>query len=244
MQRRRPGEWVRLAVAAAIALALSGCSHVDGTSRVRPEPGELPGIAGRDCRLAHPLGSSPSLNELARAGTRGNIALWGRGMIEADTVELSVRYADDAQLFWVETMRSTVPQDRTLALETLVFDALDAREQPDWGVRLLIVGGSVERVLPSVICEPEPRAAGSIQPNIEAIREYYRVEGYRVPVRIELDERGNVLDVRLLRRTYSRAIDQYLRSYIWDTSFEPKLHDGIGLPSTLELNIEFPRRRR
>lgn len=215
-----------------------------GTSPLRPEAGELPGIAGRDCRLAYPRGLPLSFDDLTRPGTRGNVALWGSEMGAADTVELSVRYADDARLLWVETMRSTVPEDRALALETLVLDALDAQEQSDWGVRVLVVGGVVGRVAPSIICEPEPRSAGAIQPNIEAIREYRRVEGYRVPVRIELDERGSVLRVELLRRTYSRAIDQYLMDYIWNSSFEPKLHDGIGLPSTLELNIEFPRRRR
>lgn len=231
-------------LAAALSAALAGCAVGGaGTSALRPAAGELPGIAGRDCRLAFPRGESPALAELARTGTRGNIALWGLEMEATDTVELSVRYAEDGRLLWVETIRANVPEDRALALESLLLEALNDREQPDWGVRVLVVAGDVERVAPSVICAPEPRSAGSVQPNIEAMRDFRLVRGYRFPVRIALDERGSVLDVRLLRRTYSRAIDQYLINYIWDSNFEPKLHDGIGLPSTLELTIEFPRRR-
>ena len=234
---------VRTGLTAVLALAGMACAS-SGTATPRPYPDEVRGILGRDCRLVDARDQTPALESIARPGVRGNVALWGREMAAGDTVELSVRYGEDGRLIWVEAIRATLGEERVAALEELVFGALDETARPDWGVRILVAGGDVAGVVPSVICEPESRSPGAIRPNIEAVRDFYLVEGRRYPVEIGLDERGNVIGVRLLRETRSRAVDQFVRDYVWNSSFEPKLHDGIGLPSTLRTYIEFPRIRR
>ena len=231
--------------AALLALgAALGCGGGSGPSIPSPQVGVVPGMVSRDCRYTHTPGGSPPLNQLARAGLRGNIALWGRDMAAGDTVELSVRYTGDGRLLWVEAIRSTVGPERIPALEELVLEALDDVARPDWGVRIFVVGGDVVGLAPSVICAPEARLGSTLRPSLGALRDFWLVEGRRFPVRIDLDERGNVIGVRLVRRTHSRAVDQYIMDYVWQSSFYPKLHDGIGLPSTLTVNIEFPRRLR
>lgn len=242
MNTRSADHRARVAVTAAALLALACAS--DGAEPTARPGLAAPGPPGRICRFAHLPGTSPSFGDLARAGTRGNIALWGRDMDAADTVELSVRYAEDGRLLWVETLRTTVPLDRAAALEELVLGALDEAERADWGVRILVAAGDVAEVAPSVICEPAVRRIGPVQPGFQAVRDYYLVEGRRYPVEVALDERGNILGIQLLRSTQSRAVNDFVRSYVWNTDFAPKLHDGIGLPSTLRTHVEFPRIRR
>ncbi|MDX1674211.1 MAG: hypothetical protein R3314_05345 [Longimicrobiales bacterium] len=225
-----------------LALGAAACASAPATPR--PHPDEVRGILGRDCRFADPPDRTPPLAAIARPGVRGNVALWGLELAEPDTVELSVRYGEDGRLLWVEPIRATVDEEHVATLGELIFGALEETARADWGVRILVVAGDVAAVAPSVICEPESRSPGAIRPNIEAVRDFYLVEGRRYPVEIGLDERGNVIGVRLLRETRSRAVDQFIRDYVWNSSFEPKLHDGIGLPSTLRTHVEFPRIRR
>ena len=238
MLRTGRGRWKLVAVLGFVACAPSG------TAMPRPQPDEVRGVHGRSCRFVHAPDRPPPLSSIARVGIRGNIALWGLEMTELDTVEVSVRYGEDGRLLWAESIRATVAEDRAAALEELVFGALEETSRPDWGVRILVVGGDIAALAPSVICEPEPRTGGTFRPNIEAVRHFYLVEGRRYPVEVSLDERGNVVGVRLVRETPSRAVDQYIRDYVRGSSFEPKLHDGIGVPSTLRTYIEFPRLRR
>lgn len=226
--------------------ALAGCGLGGGPREVQPDGSEVPGIVGRDCHYANPPDATPPLSRLIRAGTRGNIALWGRGMGPADSVEISVRYADDGRLQWVEAIRSTVPRERAEALEDLVLRALDEAGPEDWGVRLRVVAGDVADVLPSVICPPRARRGSVISPGItdrRTFQEFSRVRGRRIPVRVTLDERGSILSVELVRRTGSDAVNQYIIDFIWGSTFYPKLHDGIGAVSTLEIDITFPRRQ-
>ena len=234
--------WQRPIVALVALITGAACATRGPEETVRPEPGEVPGMLGRSCRLSHPRAATPSLTELTRLGFRGSVALWGREMEPADTVQLSVRYAEDGQLLWVQTMRSTVPPERAAALERLFRESLDTREQADWGVRILVAAGDIAGIEPSVICDAEGQSNRVVRPSREALQYFHLVRGHRFPVRIALDDRGNILDVQLLRRTNIRPIDQYILDYVWNSSFRPKLHDGIGVASTLETTIEFSSR--
>lgn len=230
-------------VALLVPLAVFAACGLGGSRG--PSPREVPNTVGRDCRFANDPDATPDLNGLARVGTRGNVSLWGRQMTAADTVELSVRYADDGKLLWVEAIRTTVPRGRLEPLEDLLFEALNEQGRPDWGVRILVIGGEISHVLPSVICPPMLRSRSGMPPRISDPRayvEYLRVRGRRFPVLIGIDERGNILSVDLIRRTGSDVMDQYLLDFVWRSSFHPKLHDGIPIPSTFETNVEFPRR--
>ncbi len=239
MQRlRRHSLWLAL-------LATASCGG-QGPGELDPARSAVPGIGGRHCRYVQDPATTPTLDRITRAGTRGNINLWGRGLTEADTVELSIRYAMDGRMGWVEAIRSTIDPGRTTELETLVLDALDDTGPADWGVRTLVVGGDVVWTEPSVQCPPELVSSPGVwsgSPSTQAaLSDFFESRGRRFPVRVALDEQGRVMDVGLLRSTYNRWIDQYLVDYVRNSRFEPKLHDGIGVASTFEFQLRFPRR--
>jgi len=229
-----------------LTLALAACGGGPSSGGPVPARSAVEGLTGRTCRYVNDFESTPPLRQLTRAGTEGNIGLWGRELGPADTVELSVRYAGDGRLEWVRAIRSTLSAERTASLEGMLLEAIQGTGTADWGVRVLVVGGEVLRTEPSVICRPERVSGGSIwslTPSspaaYEALTQY---QGRRFPVRVALDEEGRVLDVELLRSTYSRWMDQYIIDNVRNSTFDPKLHDGIGIPSTLELRLRFPRR--
>ncbi|MFO7895237.1 MAG: hypothetical protein R6U63_16105 [Longimicrobiales bacterium] len=225
-------------------LTLAACGA--GARDVRPRSSAVPGIAGRSCKYVSPPDATPRLTELARLGTRGNIALWGRGLGPGDSVQISVRYAGDGRLLWVEAIRSTLPPERLEPLERLLLEAMTDSIRADWGVRLWVVDGEVTEVAPSVICPPRPRRGSAMIPRVtdeRTLQWLVRLSGRRFPVEVSIDERGNVVSVRLVRPPGSYAAKQYILEYVWRTSFEPKLHDGIGVPSVLETQIQFPRWR-
>lgn len=216
-----------------------------GSREVSPRNSGVPGIVGRSCDYVNLPDATPPFTELARLGTRGNIALWGRDLGPGDSVQVSVRYAEDGRLMWVEPIQTTISLERVQPLKRLLLEAMADTARADWGVRMWVVGGEVTEVAPSVICPPRPqRGSASISRIIDprTARGLARVRGRRFPVHVEIDERGKVVSMRLVRRTGSDALDQYILEYIWHTSFEPKLHDGIGVASALETHIRVPRR--
>lgn len=235
----------RIGALAVMGALFAGCGLFAGPDE--PAPAEAPtGATHQDCWYAEDPGRALSLADVGRAGLRGNIGLWGRAMAATDTIELSVRYADDGELQWVQAIRSTVPEERTLALENLLFNGLDEGHERDWGVRVLVVDGDVVDVTPSIICDPEVRLPGLIPSGIgndpRAMRAYQQIRGRRIPVRVSLDRNGRVTNARLVRSTHSQYIDEYIINYIWNSSFKAKLHDGIGVATTFEVDLYFPRR--
>lgn len=232
----------RLAI---LALALAGCGG-RGAQPPVPATSVIEGLRGRECHYTADFDATPSLRQLARPGTGGNISLWGRGLVPSDTVELSVRYAGDGRLQWVRAIRSSVGGERVAALEQLVLEAMNETAHGDWGVRLLVVGGDVVSVAPSVVCEPEREGMIGTLDNIplsyEVYRDLYQLGGQPIPVRVRLDARGGILGVDLVRQTFSHWVNQFVRDFVRNTRFEPKLHDGIGVATTFEFNLRFPRR--
>lgn len=232
-----------LVVTAAVMMAAAGCGPGPrpGQEAVPPASYAIPGVTGRRCEYTNRDGPLPALDDLARPGTAGSIALLTRGATDADTVVLSIRYGEEGQLDWVRALSFTAPPETVAELTRMLQQALTERWHQDSGVRLRVVAGRVDAVLPSVVCEAYPirRTLGQPQTLITA-QEYYeysQVRGRRFDVLVTLDERGRVLDVRLPNPTGYHTVDQYLVEYPRDWEYEPRLHDGIPVPTTVRLSV-------
>lgn len=231
---------------AAVSLAACGGSAATGGADAVPARLAVDGLGKRRCEYAVEPGSTPSFERLARAGTRGDIALWGRDMGPADSVELSIRYDEEGQLTWARAMESTIPPERVAALENLVLASLAESGPGDWGVRVRVVAGRIAATEPSVICPAGRSAAGSliIPPPVtrRGLMELYSIRGRRFLARVSLDEKGRVMDVRLNRSSGFTSVDQYIMDMVRASRFEPKLHDGFGVATLYEFPIRFTRR--
>ncbi len=228
-------------------LACGGAAAGGGADGdVVPARRAVDGLTGRDCHYVDEPGSAPPFDGVARLGTRGNLALWGRGMEAGDSVELSVRYGDDGRLEWVRVVTATVPGERAASLVRLIRTSLADSARADWGVRIHVVGGDVTGTEPSVVCPPERDAVGSMPAPPAVTRrdlsELYRSRGRRFMVRVTLDEQGRIMDVAIAHRTGLQSVDQLLLDYIRGSRFEPKLHDGFGVATVYEFPVRIRRR--
>ncbi len=232
-----------------LAVVLAGCasgdrgpySHLD-----RPRLA-VEGLGARNCHYVAAPEAPASLDELARPGTRGSIMLWGRDSSASDTVEVSVRYGYDGRLSWTRAISSNVHGSRVAELERVLSSSVGEYGPADWGVRIRVVGGTVEAVLPSVVCDARrgPRV-GDVMPGIVTRAdqmEMAQAAGRDLQLAVGLDEQGRVLGVRLVHTSGSRLLDQYGMDLARAHSYEPKLHDGIGVPTTLDVRFRVPRRR-
>jgi hypothetical protein len=230
---------------AAVALVAAACGGSNSAGAPVPAHAAVEGLTGRRCQYVAHYDSTPSLSSLTRAGTLGNISLWGREQGPADTVEVSIRYGYDGRLDWVEPIRATGEPGRIRELANLILEAVPGSGTPDWGVRVLVVGGAVLRTEPSVVCAARRVGGSSVwaaDANVRyALADFFRSHGGRYPVRVALDEQGRVMDVVLVRRTYSRWMDQFIIDYVRSSTFDAKLFDGIGVPATFELQLRLPR---
>lgn len=228
-----------------IAGALTGCgAREDSVELVSPNQA-VDGAKGRRCMYTVEADEIPQFDDLVRIGTRGNLSLWRWGAEPGDSVELSIRYDDEGRLTWVQTLHSTMEPDRVRELERLVRSAIEEDGPEDWGVRLRFVAGDVDAVLPSVICEPVYRLnalplGGPIGTSQE-MAELYSALGRRFDVEVALDEMGRVMDARLPYSSGSRLLDQYVLDLARGSRYDPKLHDGIGVPSVLSVPVRFRR---
>jgi hypothetical protein len=203
------------------------------------------GLVGRTCHYVGEPVVPSSLDRLTRPGTRGSILLWGRDLAPSDTLDVSVRYGDHGRLVWVRAIRSEVPRHRVAELERLLFNSLIEDGPADWGVRIRLVGGSVDAVLPSVVCPPEQglrltQTMGPVGTRAE-FNEAWRARARHMEVEVGLDEAGGILEVRLPRSSGSRLLDQYVVDDARMYRYYPKLHDGIGVPSVLHVRTRFSR---
>ncbi len=239
---RRTARSAVLAGIAALAAASAGCG-ARGRSGEQPVPDSyaFPGITGRRCDHTDSRVQDLAFSDIARPGTAGSIALWGLGSAPADTVVVSVRYTGDGELDWVQLLSSNVPTVNAAELLRLLRAALVERWREGAGVRLRMVGGHVDAILPSVVCEAYPvrRLPGVRRPLLTSREylEYLEARGQRFDVLIRLDDQGRVMDVQLPQPTGYHAIDQYLVEYPRDWEYEPRLHDGIPVATTLRLSI-------
>jgi TonB family protein len=183
---------------------------------------------------------------MTRPGTRGALVFWGRDASPADSVELSIRYDSEGRLSWARSIRSTMAVDRVAELERLVGAGLEERGPADWGMRVRVVGGEVDAILPAVVCPPEQgaRLAPALAPvgTSREVVEANQARGRQIEVVVWLDEQGRVTDVRLLRSSGSRLLDQYAVDLARSYRYHPRLHDGIGVPSSMPLRLNVPRR--
>lgn len=230
------------------AVAVAGCGGRGGGGAEIEAPGDVvQGTRGRRCAFVMEAERAPLFDDLVRVGTRGSLSLWGRGLDVADTVELSIRYDAEGRLTWVQTLASTMDTQRVVELSRLVRAAVEEDGPQDWGVRIRFVAGAVDTVRPSVICDPVRADRGPVRTpppmgTSRELAELYSALGRSFRVEVALDERGWVLDVRLPHSSGSRLLDQHALDAARASSYEPKLHDGIGVPSVLVVSVNYPRR--
>lgn len=241
------------AVATALLAGVAACGgrgggpepvHADAVDRAG-----IPGLSGRRCHLASSAEALPEFTHVARIGTRGNISLWGTDLADTDSMIISVRYDDEGHLAWARVIQSSLQRDRVEAIGRLLTATLNDSGPPDWGVRLLVVGGDVVSMAPSVVCPAEPlrELRRRVVPMVTGPRDVRALEqarGIRYPVQIFLDANGRITDVKLARSSGDSVVDQFLIDSALSASFRPKLHDGIRMPTMVEQQIYIPRRRR
>lgn len=228
-------------------LAMAGCAKRGGPyGDLEPARHAVDGLLGRQCHYVDEPLVPATIDVMTRPGTRGALLFWGRDATPADTVELSVRYGDDGYLAWVRAIRSTITPDRVAELERIVSAGLAEEGPPDWGMRLLILGGQIDAVLPAVQCRPEPRQrvgqVMGLMGTAYEMQEARQARGRQVEMVVSLDAVGRILNVRVVSGSGSRLLDQYAIDLARAYSYEPKLHDGLGVPSTLPLRFRMPRR--
>lgn len=245
------GRWGLASVSLAMVSVLAACA-ARGEEAAGPDAvlarNAVQGLPGRACHFVSEHDAVPAFSRLARIGARGNIALWGLHLDPSDRLTLSIRYDDEGRLGWVEAIESSVPEARVAALEGLLRTFMNERGPPDWGVRLMVAGGRFAGLEPSVICPAEiRRGAGgpviSLPRTQRGRQELAQARGRRFRVQISIDERGRVVDVRLPGVAGDRAVDQLLLDWAFATRFDPKLHDGLPLPTTVEQSVHIRRRR-
>jgi TonB family protein len=238
----------RLATGLLLAVVLAGCAGRGGGpyADLGPARQAVEGLQGRTCAYVSDPVVPSTLDDVARPGTRGTILLWARGDGTPDTLEVSVRYGEDGRLSWVQAINGTGANDRRRELERLLTGGLSDEGPPDWGLRVRVVAGQVEAVLPSVICEPERIVTGSrVAPPVGSaaeVAEAWAARGRQLEVAVSLDEAGRVLNVALLRGSGSRLLDQYAIDLARSYRYAPRLHDGIGVPSVHRYRLQIPRR--
>jgi TonB family protein len=204
------------------------------------------GVEGRRCYYITEPEVPPSLDPVTRPGTRGAILLWASDAAPTDTVDVSVRYGADGRLVWVRAIRSNVPVTRRVELERILSGGLAEDGPSDWGLRVRVAGGQVAAVLPSVVCPPERgtptgRLIAPVATHRE-ILESAQARGRQIELAVALDAQGRVTDIALVRSSGSRLVDQYALDLARSSPYSPKLHDGVGVPSTLPVQLRVRRR--
>jgi TonB family protein len=238
---------VRQAVVMMLALVVAGCgARSDGPyTELEPARQAVDGLAGRQCQYIQNPQVPSAIDAVARPGTRGALLFWGRDAAPTDTVVLSVRYSDAGDLSWVRAIRSTMSAERVAELERIVGTGLEEVGPPDWGMRLLVVGGRIEAVLPTVVCKPEQgsRMGPVMQPvgTTRDMAEARQAGGRQIELLVSLDAIGRVTEVRLANHSGSRLLDQYALDLARGYNYQPKLHDGIGVPSTIQVRFRVRR---
>jgi TonB family protein len=229
--------------------ALAGCTSSRGSSQyadLEDPRAALEGLTGRACHYIARPPVPASLDGLTRPGTRGSILLWGSEAQPSDTIDISVRYGREGGLSWVRAIDASSAGSRVSELEQLLLESLQEQGPADWGMRIRLVGGSVERILPSVVCPPEQGAplGHAMRPvgSTWEMQEALRVRVRDLEVLVELDGAGRILDVRLTRGTGSRLLDQLALDVARSYRYYPKLHDGMGVPSVIPIRLRTPRR--
>jgi TonB family protein len=204
------------------------------------------GVEGRRCFYVTEPQVPPSLDPVTRPGTRGAILLWATDAAPTDTIDVSVRYGADGRLVWVRAIRSNVSETRRAELERILSGGLAEDGPSEWGVRVRVAGGQVAAVLPSVVCPPvrgtpSGRLVAPVATDRE-ILESVQARGRQIEMSVALDGQGRVTNIALVRGSGSRLMDQYALDLARSSPYSPKLHDGIGVPSTMPVQLRVRRR--
>lgn len=232
---------VAVAAVAGIAASLAGCGSMRGDRWEGLGPASEAVAAGpaRRCHYVDELARLPPIDRVLAPGSGGSLSLWGMGAEGVDTLTVSIRYGPSGALDWVRVMGPTDPAHRTDELTRILSTTVPSEGQPNWGIRFqILTDGTPVRVLPAVEC---PAVAASTVPTREPLgsvfeqAEMRRARGSPVEARVDLDDQGRVVDIRITRSSGSRLFDQYVLIAIRDMSFRPRLHDGFPVEGSLSV---------
>jgi TonB family protein len=205
-------------------------------------------LAGRRCALLTRPGVPTSVDQVTRPGTRFAVTQWADEASPTDSLDLSVRYGSDGRLDWVRAVKGNVSAQRASDLEGIVRAGLADDGPAGWGFRVRVVGRTVA-LLPSVVCPPARRPMGTERrpPPVGTYAEEAeaRTARYdRIELDVSLNEEGDVLGVRITRSSRSRLMNrEAIDRAVW-LRYLPALHDGVGIPSVLEVTFTVRSVRR
>ena len=255
----------RLLAALAAALSLPACAGVQ--SGAEPVPAALLSDAptaapDRRCRVAEEPVELPSANALVdSAALAAAVAeAWRAAGQPAGHVLLAMRFDGQGTNVRRDVIEHRLAPEMASALQELVFThrRQGAPAEREWSVRLRVDLGAapVMRVGRSEVCQPKPREAsatlgggpvGSIGRVWGDMRDGWAVstttttsphEQSTVWVRVALDARGNVTDVRVERSLARAGAETRLLHYVRSVSFFPATEDGYPVPA----EFSFPMR--
>lgn len=238
----RPSALRPLVVALAAPVALAAQEPVEIIT-------EVPGPGDRECAEAEEPDPLPPLAQLADSAALADaVAGISTPEMERRYALYSLHYGEGGSLDWVARLRTNLPADaRGGAVEALLPHL--EREQPGegWTVRLALTFGPAprflvgrSRVCPAVRAEDGIRRTGIIVqrssgPGIPPLppRELRTTRPYRL--RVKVSPAGRALDVRVLRSSGTRFVDEEASDAAKAASYLPELHDGIPVLGWFEL---------
>lgn len=250
-------------VALAALLALPACAALqpDGMhSRSALLSDAPPRPLDRACRVSAEPRALPSANALvdSAALVADAAQAWRAAGRPAGHVLLGMRYDADGTNVRRDVIEHRVGDALADTLQKLAFAHRRAAEpsEREWSVRLRLDLGEAPalRVGRTEVCSPQPRnpseagfgngMGGTWGDVRNAFATPSAADAYApntVWVRVALDSRGNVTDVRVERSLSRLGWESRLLNYVRSISFIPAMEDGYPVPAQLSLPLRMDR---
>lgn len=250
-----------IALAALLALPACAVLQPDGMySRAELLSDAPPRPLDRACRVSAEPRVLPSVDQLVdSAALAAAVAeVWRAAGRPAGHVLLGMRYSEDGTNVRRDVIEHRVGDALADTLQKLAF-AHRRRAEPgdrEWSVRLRMDLGEAPalRVGRTEVCSPQPRnpseagfgnGAGAAWGDVRnAFATPSAADAYTpntVWVRVALDSRGNVTDVRVERSLSRVGWESRLLNYVRSISFIPAMEDGYPVPAQLSLPLRMDR---
>lgn len=250
-----------IALAALLALPACAALQPDGAfSRAELLSDAPPRPLDRACRVSAEPRALPAADALVDSAALVAAAAeaWRAAGRPAGHVLLGMRYAQDGTNVRRDVIEHRVGDALADTLQKLAFAHRRTAEPAgdEWSVRLRLDLGEapVLRVGRTEVCSPQPRNAsetgfgngmGATWGDVRnAFGTPSAADAYApntVWVRVALDSRGNVTDVRVERSLSRVGWESRLLNYVRSISFIPAMEDGYPVPAQLSLPLRMER---
>jgi TonB family protein len=242
-------------LAAAAALGTAACaagSHAPALSRA-DLLSEAAGPPDRSCRVAAVPDTLPAADLLVDSAAllRDAAALWAAADAPPGYVLLALRFDPHGINVRRDVIEHRVPPALADSLQKLVFAhrRTVAPGPREWGLRLRLDLGETPmlRVGRGENCPARPRDRGVMARGVGDVWSVSREvaalpsEGGTVWVRVSLDARGQVTDVRVERMLGARYWDAQVLAYVRSLLFVPATEDGHPVPGEASIALRMGR---